>query len=819
MAPAFRDAFQLHQAGRLSEAEAAYRAILSATPEDVETILHLGLLIAQKGQLDEGARLLAEAVRRNPASPMAQFHLASVRAAIGRYEEALAGFSAAQALKPDLADAPFAKGNVLFGLGRLAEAAEAYQVALGIAPERIEILLNLGTALQEMHRLDEALSVCERALTLASNHPGALNNRGNTLRLLRRVEEALTDFDRAIAAAPNYALAHFNRATALKDLRRLEDALVACDTAITLAAQHAPAHHLRGTILLSLHRFDDALTSFETALGLQPNMIEAWYGRISALIELTRWEDALVACDSAIAREPNSVIAHNNRGVALLKLRRYDEAWKAFEQAIALEPQSAKGYFNRAGWYLQKDMPDKAFEDTQRAFEIEPDFVNAQVFRFCLAANLCNWQDRTKDIEAIKGFLRAGEVIDPFPLLYAADDPVLHLAAAGKVAGRSKQALTRTALMPRKRLRVAYLSADFREHPVSHQAAELFEAHDRSRVETFGISLWPQPDGPLSERMRKAFVHFVDAYDRSDYQIARRLAELQIDIAVELGGYSDKARPRVLAYRPAPVTVTYLGYPGTLGADYIDYLIADACTIPEGEDRFYAEKIVRLQECFMPYDSKNAATGSRPSRREEGLPENGFVFSNFNKTDKITPEIFDVWMRILNGVPGSVLWLSVPNATARGNLCAEARARHVEPDRLIFAERRAGRSEHLARLALADLFVDTLPYNAHATTSDFLAAGVPVLTCTGKTFASRVAASLLSAVGLPDLIVGNLVEYEKAAVQLAGDPQRLAALRSRIRRRTSADTQSLARHLEDAYFTMWDRRVRGLKPESFTIPA
>lgn len=819
MPSTFADALALHRAGRFAEAEAAYRTLLTAAPKDGRVLHHLGLLIAQTGRMDEGGALLAAAVDNLPGEALSRFHLGSVLMALGRLEEALAALAVAVSFQPSFADAHFALGNVLFQLGRYENAANAFAEADRLVPGRPEIILNLGSALLELGRTEDALAAAERAVKLVPEDPGARNNRGNALRLLKRYDDALADFDAAIAKAPDYLLARFNRATVLKELRRYDEALAACDGVLVAASAYPAAHSLRGAILMLLERPEEALHSFEQGLALQPDLAEAYHGRISALLAAMRWEEALAASDAAVARAPQSVVAHNNRGVALLQLRRYGEAERAFADAIACDPKGAEAHFNRAGLMYQTGRLEEAFIDTDRAFTLNRDFLPAQHFRFSMAAHLCDWSHRDEDTAAMALHCREGRKVEAFPLHYTFDDPAMHLAAARRLAGRSKPALTRTPVVARKRLRIAYISADFRDHPVTHQAIELWERHDRVRVETFAISLWPVPNGAMGERVRGAFDHFVDCYDRSDADVARRIADLQIDIAVELGGYTDKARPQVLAYRPAPVTATYLGYPGTLGGDYVDYLIADAITIPPQDDPFYAEHIVRLPMCFMPSDSTTQPSMFTPTRADEGLPDEGFVFCNFNKSDKITPEMFAVWMRLLAQVPGSVLWLNIQLPTAQRNLRSAARAHGIDPARLVFARRTPSREDHLARLKLADLFVDTFPYNAHATTGDFMLVGVPVLTVPGHSFASRVAASLLKKAGVEALIAPSLAAYEAEALALAGDPQRLAGLRQAIcdHRHTVADTERLARALEDAYEAMWDRAVSGLAPTSITM--
>jgi len=819
MANTFSDALALHQSGRLAEAEAVYRLLLAGAPSDPRLLAHLGLVRAQCGALEEGRDLLAEAVRRDPSEPAAPFHLGSILMALGRPEEALGAFSAALTLAPANAEFYFAAGNAAFQLGRYDEAAEAYAGADRLQPGRIEVLLNWGSALQELGRLEEALSVCGKALAIAPGHPGALNNRGNALRLLNRPEEALGAFETALKVEPQYDLARFNLATVLEALRRHEQALRECDRVLARAQGHAGAHVLRGKLLLALERFDESLDSFERALQIDPDLEAAFHGRVSALLGLTRWEEALANCDAAIAHDPASGAAHNNRGAALVLLRRYKEAEASLAKALALAPDNSETYLNRAGLHFDLGDLDAAYEDTTQALVLRPELVIARSIRFGLAAHLCHWQERAANGNAMVEFCRKGEKIPPFLLTYAFDDPEMHLEAAKRVAGKAQPALARVSIAPRKTLRIAYLSADFRDHPVTHQALELFETHDRERVETYAIALCPMPRDALGARLRGAFSQVVEVYDRSDQDIARRLADLHIDIAVELGGFTDKARPGVLAWRPAPVSVNYLGYPGTLGMPYIDYILADSCIIPPEDDHFYSEKVVRLPHCFMPFDSRMQVASRLPTRAEEGLPENGFVFCNFNKTDKITPEMFDLWMRILLRAPGSVFWFNVQNETARKNLRSEAAARGVDLARIVFASRTESRAGHLARLQLADLFLDTLPYNAHATTSDFLAAGVPVLTTRGRTFASRVAASLLQSVGAEKLVVPDLVAYEAMALKLVEDRAALACWREHLKthKRTAADTVRLAKSLEEVYFAMWERRVKGLKPESMTF--
>jgi predicted O-linked N-acetylglucosamine transferase (SPINDLY family) len=370
------------------------------------------------------------------------------------------------------------------------------------------------------------------------------------------------------------------------------------------------------------------------------------------------------------------------------------------------------------------------------------------------------------------------------------------------------------------RIRVAYLSGDFRVHPVAYLTAELFERHDRSRFEIIGVSLGPDDKSELRSRIARSFDHFQDFRTASDRDVAAFIRSAGVDIVVDLGGYTDRARPGVLRYRPAPVQVNYLGYAGTMAADFVDYIVADKVTVPFEQQPFYSERIVHLPDCFMVNDATKTISPVPPSRAEEGLPERGFVFSCFNNAYKISAEAFHVWMRVLTEVEGSVLWLSQFDKTTGDSLRAAARAAGVDPERIVFAPRKPEMADHFARQRLAGLFLDTPGYNAHTTASDALWAGLPVLTCIGKAFPGRVAASLLHAVGLPELVTDNLDSYAALAVKLARDPSSLAAIRQRLERNRLTcplfDTGRFTRHIEQAYVTMLENH-RGGGPRSFSV--
>jgi len=439
----------------------------------------------------------------------------------------------------------------------------------------------------------------------------------------------------------------------------------------------------------------------------------------------------------------------------------------------------------------------------------------------------CDWSALDAPIARINGLISEGKPFDPLLYVRLTSDPAAQLACArnyvrDKLRVTTRPQWTRSGASSDK-LRLAYLSPDFRNHPAAHLIVQLLELHDRARFETIGISFGPDDGSETRARIARAVDQFHDVRIRSDREVAELLNALQVDIVVDLAGHTDGARAKILHMRPAPVQVSYLGFCGTVGADYLDYVIADRIVVPFDQAPYFAESIVHLPDCFMAYDSTQPISPGVPTRTQAGLPEQGFVFCAFNGSYKFRPSCFDAWMRLLLAVDGSVLWLSAVNPVASENLRREAARRGVDPARIVFAPRVEQRADHFARSRLADLFLDTLPYNAHSTACDALYAGVPILTCAGNTFAGRVAASLLHAVGLPQLATANIEEYEASALRLAADPAEMRRVRHQLAENLPTcplfDTDRFRRHLEKAYMTMWDIHRRGEPPRSFSVPA
>ncbi len=561
---------------------------------------------------------------------------------------------------------------------------------------------------------------------------------------------------------------------------------------VTQAPQHPMALHLAGTVVGQLGRWGEAIALLQRCLELSPADPMAWSNLATALLDAGKFTGALDAAAKALALSPNYASAWFSWGAAASGLGRHADAIEAFRKVVLQQPRHGLAW---AGMW--------------RA-----------------AVSICDWacaQTAAAQVHAMLEKTPGG--IPPFDALALTDDPSLHFRCAQATAQRllAQEAFVPCEHLPRphgERIRLAYLSADLHEHATAYMMAELFERHDRQRFEVVAVSFGPDDASPMRQRLGRVFDEFWDVRSSPHEAVVQRMLDANIDIAIDLKGFTRDSRPSILLRKPAPIVVSYLGYPGTMGASTYDYLIGDAVVTPQMHAHLYAEQLVQMPNSYQVNDTHRMADPVAPTREEEGLPVNGFVFAAFNNVYKITPQFFGVWMRLLAALPGSVLWLLNDNNDARRNLRAQATAQGVDPQRLIFA-RRVPLPKHLARHVHAGLLLDNLPCNAHTTTSDALWMGVPVVTCMGQGFAGRVAASLLHAVGLPELVTQSLSEYEAMALRLASEPQALEFLRNHlVAVRSSAplfDAAGFTAHLEAAYEHMHHRWQQGLPAQSFAV--
>jgi len=594
--------------------------------------------------------------------------------------------------------------------------------------------------------------------------------------------------------------------------------------AVHINPQSLDALYNWGRVLMKLKRHEEAVMAFDRLLALNPIIAEAWADRGKALLALQRCREAVASLDQALGANPAMPEAWNNRGNALSALGCPEEALSSYNRAMELEPR-AEILSNRANVLSTLGLFEDAARDYEKLLTIDPHCPYALGSLVFCRLRYCDWRGLEQFREAIANDLRAGKrVIQPGAMIVFSDSAENQLRCARIWASHEVPAsatpLWRNERYRHDRIRVAYVSADFRSHAVSQLMAGVFEEHDKTRFETFAISFGGDDGSPMRKRLDAAFENFIDVGGKTDLETAHVLKDREVDIAVDLMGFTGESRTGVFALRPAPLQVNYLGFAGTMGADYFDYIVADRTVIPENQRTCYSEKVAYLPDSFQANDAKKAIAETPPNRRDAQLPENGFVFCSFNNYHKITPEMFGLWMRLLASVEGSVLWLLRDTEAGALHLRREAEGRGISADRLIFAPRKSV-EEHLARHRAADLFLDTLPCNSGTTASDSLWAGLPVLTCLGSTFAGRIAASLLLSAGLPELVTSSLAEYESTAIRLARDREMLSALKTKLASNRAGcrlfDTKRFTRHLEAAFATVWERWQRGESPASFSV--
>jgi len=682
--------------------------------------------------------------------------------------------------------------------GRLPEAEALYRQVLQTQPDHPEVLHNLGMIACQSGRYDTAIDYIRQAISRRPAQADFHNSLGEAYRCCGRLGEAEACYKRALAIRPDYAEAHFHLGDVLQMQGKLEESVGYYGHALRLGPTNVDAFNNLGVALWAQGKQEEAIGSFQQALALKPGFAGA----------------------------------HNNLGNARKARGELNEAVAHYRQALTSSPGFAEAYYNLGIVLEEQGGLEEAVAHYRQALALKPDYVEAESQLMWSLLCFCDWKQLGGIIEHQKHLLRAvrSPFIKPFSLLCGPSSPEEQLSCARIHAAHRLAPVARLrdglgfqfARTPRERLRVGYLSADFQQHATAYLIAELFELHDRTRFEIAAYSYGPKDDGPMRKRIADACDRFVELTEATFIEAARRIHEDGIDILIDLKGYTRAARTEIVALRPAPIQVSYLGYPGTMGAECIDYIITDRFVTPPGHEPFFSEQLVRLPDCYQINDRKRAIATQTPTREECGLPGAGVVFCSFNNTYKITPAVFDIWMRVLREVPGSVLWLLESNTGVAANLRREAKARGVEPERLVFAPK-LPLAQHLARHRNADLFLDTWPYNAHTTASDALWAGVPVLTCAGETFASRVAGSLLTAVGLPELITSTPTAYEALAVRLARTPSELAGLRERLQKnRLTAplfDSERFTRHIERAYRMMWERYAAGEAPGKIDVPA
>lgn len=775
------------------KAETAFRHALGLGAAGGSLYMRLGLALASQRKLPEAVNALRTAAERAPADSDAHLNLGNALAEQGHAEEALACYRKVLELRPDHVDARFNTGTLYRRLGRLEDAASAFKSALAVAPDYADAHHGLGAVYEQQGRLDEAVSCYREALAFRPDHISSLNNLGNALVRQGRREQAVVCYEQAIQIRSDHPDAYVNLGNVRAEEGRYADARALYETALRLDPRSFDAHHNLGRMLKVQRRLDEAIAHYHQALALSPDQ----------------------------------AVTHNELGNAYRESGDLERAIACFRKAIAADPGHVHAYYNLAETFKLQGRLDEAITLYEDALARKPDLVQALGGLIYVRQQACRWQG----IEELWGRMRRdmfaipGATVSPFSVLSFSTSAREQLACAGAWArqelgplagARAGLGFNFPAPRAKDRITVGYLSWDFHRHATSYLIAELFELHDRARFEVLAYSFGPDDGSAIRARIRNACDRFVDVANESYVATAQRIYRDGVDILVDLKGYTQGSRPQIAALRPAPVQVNWLGFPGTMGTEYMDYIIADPFIIPAGMERCYAEKVVRLPDCYQINDRRREAGERTPTREECGLPGEGFVFCCFNQTYKILPDVFRLWTRIMRAVPGSVLWLMETNPWAVENLRQAAAAQGVAPGRLAFAPRKP-LAEHLARYRSADLAIDTFPYTSHTTASDALWMGCPLVTCTGETFASRVAGSILINAGMRELVTDNFSDYERAVIELATSPERLRDIRRRLQEvRDSCplfDTPRFVRNLERAYEEMLDAYTGGGAPK------
>ena len=719
-------------------------------------LLNKALESLSNSNLDLAELYLKQAQRLQARNPDVLRFLGVISAQRREYRDAIKYFNDSIKAFPKNSAALSNLGNVFLELKEYGKALEAYDKSLNIDQKSGEVWSNKGNALQQLKRYEEAIVHYDRAINLKPDYAEAWSNKGNALQQLKLYEEAITHYDQALSIRPDYAEAWANKGWALHSLKRISIAIAHYDKALSLKSDYATGWCNKGWALHELQRYEEAITHYDQALSIRPDYAQAWASKGHTLTRLGRLDDAITSYDKALCIKEDLNWATGDLLLAKMKI---------------------------CNWLYLPDMLEKLFDGVR----LNEKFSN------------------------------------PFPLLAMSDDALLikkcseiytqneypKILTLGKFLNKYKH----------KKTKIGYFSADFGNHPVSILTAELFELHDKNQFETFAFSYGADDRSEMRTRLTKSFTEFIDVQSISDQEIAQLARNLEIDIAIDLGGHTESGRMGIFAYRAAPIQLSYIGFLGTMGADYYDYLLADKTIIPNGSEHFYSEKIAYLPT-YQVNDRKRIISDRQFTRQELGLPENGFVFCCFNNNYKILPSVFDSWMRILKTIDDSVLFLYTDNQWSKANLINEARVRGIDSTRLVFGERISS-EEYLARYRVCDLFLDTFPYNAGTTASDALWTGLPVLTMMGSSFASRVAASLLNAIGLPELITSSQEEYEALAIELASNPHKLIEIKLKLEcNRLTAplfNTPLFAKNIELAYIKMYERYQADLEPEHIYI--
>ena len=771
--------------GQFGAAIDSYRQALKIKPDFAEAYNNMGIAQQDKGDINGAITSYKQAIRLQPSYANAYNNMGNALREKGDLEAAINSYKCAIKLKPDDANVYNNMGNARRDEGNLEVAIESYKQALKLKPNLAEAHYNIGSALEKTDGLDAAIDSFKRAIKIKPDYAEARYNMGNALKSKGDLDAAMESYQQAIKIKPDYAEAYFNMGNALRDMGYLAEAIKSYKQAIKIKPNYSDSYNNMGNAIKDTRDLDAAMESYKQAIKFKSDYAEAYFNMGNALRDKGNTADAIGSFKRAIKLKPDYAQAYNNIGLALKDKGDLETAIHNFKQAL----------------------------------KIKPDYAEAQSLKLFHQSLICDWTAIECDRNNIPTLGILTSSIEPLSVLSLEDAPERHRLRAELFA---KNTYKQQPLPPHqkptskpRRLRIGYFSADFQEHPVSYLMAKVFEVHDRNCFEVYGYSIGPAKEGRMRQRLIKSFDKFDDVQGMSNKDIALLARQDKIDIAIDLTGYTKNNRAGIFAYRAAPIQINYLGYPGTMGADFIDYIIVDQIMIPQDSRKFYSEKPIYLPHSFSS-DNTMPIAEQTPTRSDLGLPEKAFVFCALHNSYKISPSEFNIWMRLLKHVDGSVLWLLESNRWMKSNLIKEAKIRGVDPDRLVFAKH-TSHEEYLAQFRQADLQLDTFNITGGSTSNNALWAGLPVLTKLGKSYGPRITGSLLTAIGFPELMTTTEAEYEALALKLATNPKLLSKIRQRLdANRLSAplfDTESFTKHLEEGYQKAYQRYFDGKEPD------
>jgi len=805
--------------GLLEDAKKLYQKAISLNPMFAEAYNNLGNVFKEQGFADEAEHCLKQAIMIKPELANANFGLGTLLLERGRGNEAIEFLSKALELKPDIEFMYSQLGNALFHTGKIELAKQVIEKGIAFNPLFADFHFFLGNIYLYEKNTEQAVVCYHQALSSQPMNVEVLSNLGKALLSQGKLEDALSYSRKVLELNPNMIDLHISLAHTFLQQKNL-NAAVACYTKVVTCKQDvAEAHYYLGNALYEQGNLNEAISCYQMAISLKPDFAYP-YLIMGNLHKLQGRPDEAMACyKNALAHKPDLAGALSNIGVLLQEQEDWEESINYYQKALALNSELTDARCNLGTALVRIEKRDEAISSFRQVLELNPEHHSAHVNLLRELQQICVWHDWEQGIRSLKNAVSSINATTQSRI-----DPFVFISLPGTTAAEHKNCAEKLVLnvfnpilsirnklafnhnrSRCKKVNIGYLSGDFRLHPISFLIAEVIERHDRSRFNITAYSFGADDYSETRQRLENAFDIFTNIENKSYEDAARRIYDDRIDILVDLTGYTHNSRSAILALRPAPIQVNYLGYPGTMGADFVDYLIADQFVIPPEHEEHYTETVIRMPDCFMPRDCTLPRLAA-PSRTNCGLPADGFVFCCFNQTYKITPDMFEIWCRLLKAVPDSLLWLPASNVQAEENLKLEAAKRGIASERIFMAAKLPEIQAHLARLQCADLFLDTNPYNAHATCNDALWMGLPVITCVGETFPSRVAGSLLTSIGAPELITYNLEDYFHLALELATDKKKYESVRNKINanRYTSPlfDSKRFTHNLENAYIQM-----------------